>query len=162
MCYSGTVGMSCKSFSFLSFFFQQQVCKSRWFIKITLHGTCSNGPQCTVFVLFDLLCVRALLLSHSLAQSGKTWPKILCLALVWPSQHWIEQVCESLHRSLICCINCPCVCPFVLLAEYHINSSCFDFSEVKKTPFLWKQSLGKKGSTVNVITGREKGSYISA
>lgn len=35
------------------------------------------------------------------------------------------------------------------------------FEEEKKS-FLWKQFLGKKRSTANVIIEREKGSYITA
>lgn len=73
-------------------------------------------------------------------------------------------MCESACRSLICWISCLSVSLIALLAAHYVNPSCLNFNmfEEENKSFLWKQFLGKKRSTANVIIEREKGSYITA
>lgn len=90
-----------------------------------------HGAQSLSSLIYSA-STRNLLLSHFLAASGWTWSRILWLVLICLSHYWTKQVYESPHRSLICCISCLSVCLLALLAEYHVNSSCLDFSKVKK------------------------------
>lgn len=80
------------------------------------------------------------------------------LALIWSSDYWTEQVYES---SLICCISCPSVCLFALLDDCHLNSSCLDFSEVRKCHSFRDDTLARK-SQLWMWSLRVRGEVTSA